>query len=343
LLPFRLRTWIKMGFIGWLAGGVVTVSLNVRGPMLPRNFPGGTFPNDPFKDINEAIRSIRFEQLAGVVALLVVVLLTALIVSLIFSYLFSRFRFILFDSVISGQVVIGRGWQRYRDQGNRYFLFWLVFNLATWVALWFIVGVPIWHAYKHGLFQGDQPLFAFFDLLASVALGLLAFGLVAGVISTLAKDFIMPMMALDNLTIGQAFSALKEYIAAEPGAWAGYFGMKLALAFGAGIVLGLASAFAFLVLLLVMMIPAAVLILLGVLAMKAAIGLGIAIFVLTGIAVVIACFCMAFCLMAPVSVFFAAYAFYFFGGRYPRLGGLLWPQPPPPAPPTLAEPATALR
>src|SRR5215831_1321599 len=244
LLPFRRRSWIKMGFIGWLAGGVVTVGLNFRGPVIPRQFPGGS--DDPFKGINEAIRSIRFEQIAGFMALLVVVLLIGLIVSLIFVYLFSRFRFILFDSVISGQVVVGRGWLRYRDQGNRYFLFWLVFHLASLVALWFLVGVPIWHAYKRGVFQGDQPLFAFLDLLATIGLGLLAYGLVAGVVSTLAKDFIMPMMALDNLSIGQAFSALREYIAAEPGAWAGYFGMKLALAVGAGIAMGIASVFVFL-------------------------------------------------------------------------------------------------
>ena len=54
LLPFRLSNWIKMGFIGWLAGGVVTVSANFRGPVLPREFPGA--PNDPFKDLNDAIR-----------------------------------------------------------------------------------------------------------------------------------------------------------------------------------------------------------------------------------------------------------------------------------------------
>src|SRR5262245_21300390 len=305
LLPFRISKWVKMGFIGWLAGGVVTVSLNFRGPSF-RDFPGGQFPKDPFKNINEAIRSIHFAQFAGFMALLVIAVLTILIVSLIFAYLFSRFRFVLFDSVISGQVVIGRGWQRYRDQGNRFFLFWLVFNLASWVALWFIVGVPIWHAYKRGVFQGDQPIFAFFDLLASIVLGLIAFGLVAGVISTLAKDFIMPMMALDDLPVGRAFSALWDYIAAEPGAWAGYFGMKLVFAILAGIALGIVSVIGVLFLFLVLMIPVAILILLGVLAMKAAVALGIAVFILTGLAAAFAFCCLLLSLMAPISVFFAA-------------------------------------
>jgi hypothetical protein len=37
-------------------------------------------------------------------------------------------------------------------------------------------------------------------------------------------------------------------------------------------------------------------------------------------------------LSAPFTVFFTSYAFYFFGGRYPKLGALLEPQPSPIAP-----------
>jgi hypothetical protein len=52
---------------------------------------------------------------------------------------------------------------------------------------------------------------------------------------------------------------------------------------------------------------------------------------------------------APVAVFLTSYSFYFFGGRYPRLGALLWPQPaapvaPPPGvpPPPLPGAAPAM-
>jgi hypothetical protein len=43
-------------------------------------------------------------------------------------------------------------------------------------------------------------------------------------------------------------------------------------------------------------------------------------------------FCLLLILTAPISVFFTSYALYFFGGRYPKLAALLWPQPMPPAP-----------
>jgi hypothetical protein len=44
---------------------------------------------------------------------------------------------------------------------------------------------------------------------------------------------------------------------------------------------------------------------------------------------------LALILTAPISVFFTSYALYFFGGRYPRLAALLWPQQPPAAEPQM--------
>jgi hypothetical protein len=334
--PFRLRTWLKMGFIGWLAGGLVTASLNFN--FSPQRFPAGQFPSDPWKDLDRvfrnAVHSIHFAQFAGFMALLMFVLVIGLIFSLIFTYLFSRFRFILFDAVVSGEVQVGRGWHSFRDPANRYFGFWLIYSLLSWAAAGLIVGLPVWRAYKSGVFEGDQPAWAFFELLASVALGLLAFAAVSAIVTTLVKDFVMPLMALDNLSVGRAFSVLWQYMAAEPGAWAGYIGMKFIFALVTGIGLAIVGILAYLILLLLLAIPVGLLIMLGIFAMKASAGLGITIFILAGLLAIAACFCLALCLAAPVSIFFAAYAFYFFGGRYPRLGGLLWPQPAPPSPQT---------
>jgi hypothetical protein len=45
---------------------------------------------------------------------------------------------------------------------------------------------------------------------------------------------------------------------------------------------------------------------------------------------------------APNAVFFTAYSLYFFGGRYPKLGGMLWPETTPPVlpPPAATVPTT---
>ncbi len=327
--PFRLGTWIKMGFIGMLGGGLATFNMNFRGPMVPSR-PAGNFPNDPFYEIQRAMRSIHLADYAHLIMIGVAV---GIAIALVFLYLFCRFRFVLFDSVISGKPTVGRGWRQYASQANRYFGFWLAFRLLTLIAIFYIVGVPLWHAYKSGVFGEDNSVVTLFQIFASIAVKAIAVGAVFGIVSTLMKDFIMPIMALDDLLIGDAWSSLWKVIASEPAAWLGYLGMKVVFSIGANFALAIAGAIAAVPAFLIIGIPVAVLAVPGVIALKA--GTTIAAAVLLALAAVLAaagfcCFYMI--LIAPFTVFFPAYAFYFFGGRYPKLGALLWPQPAPPAP-----------
>jgi hypothetical protein len=266
-----------------------------------------------------------------------------LVTGLIFQYLFCRFRFILFDSIIAGEPAIGRGWRKYASQANRYFGFWLAYRLVNWGVMALIIGLPLLRAYRSGLFNGENSLPEFFAVIASIALGALAAGIVFAIISTLAKDFVMPVLALDDLALGDAWSAVWRVMASEPGAWAAYMGLKLVAAIGTWIVLSIALLIAMLPASIVIGIPAAILIVAGVLAFKAIGTLaGIIICTLAALLLVAGFFCIFLVLAAPVSVFFASFAFYFFGGRYPKLAALLWPQPvplPPQAQPVSVQPA----
>jgi len=329
--PFRLGTWLKMGFIGMLGGGLATFSgnMNFRG-MQPAGVPRGNFPSDPWYEIQRAMRSVH---LADYLHIIVVVLAVILVISLIFLYLFCRFRFVLFDSVVTGQPAVGRGWRQYASQANRYFGFWLAFRLVTLATFALIIGLPLWHAYKSGVFSEDNSLAAFFQIMASIALGAVAAGIVLAVISTLMKDFIMPIMALDDLLLGDAWSVLWKVIASEPGAWAGYLGMKVVFAIGGSIALALGMFVAMLPAMFIIGIPVALLVVPGVFALKAgATAVAVLLFVLAGGLAAVGFSCLYLMLIAPFTVFFASYAFYFFGGRYPKLGALLWPQSPSPAP-----------
>lgn len=330
--PFRLGTWIKMGFIGLLGGGLVTFSMNMNfhGPIVPPQFPHGNLPEDPFYALQRAIRAIH---LADYLHLIVVALAVIVVVSLIFLYLFCRFRFVLFDSVITSQPTVKRGWRQYAPQANRYFGFWLAFRIVTFASMLLIIGVPLWHAYKSGAFSGDDSIVSLFQILASIALSAFAAAAVFAIVSTLMKDFIMPIMALDDLLLGDAWSALWRVIVSEPGAWLGYLGMKVVLAIGAGIALAIAGFLALLPAFVIIGIPVSVLVIPGVFALKAGATAGaIILFVIAGALGIAGLFCLYMMLIAPLTVFFPAYAFYFFGGRYPKLGALLWPQPVPPAP-----------
>lgn len=329
--PFRLGIWLKMGLIGLLGGGAVVSggNFNFRAPVIPRGVPHDDLPPHA-EDILRAIRSIHLAEYFHVFVIVIGVIVA---LALIFLYLFCRFRFILFDSVVTGQPDIERGWQKYESQANRYFGFWLVFRLVTWGALFLIVGVPLWKAYKTGLFSGDNSLPVFFAIIASVALGALVVGIAFAIVSTLAKDFVMPVLALDDLSVGDAWSAVWRVAASEPGAWAAYMGMKLLCAIGSSIALSIAFVIAVLPAVIVIGIPVGILAVLGVVAFKA-IGAVFGI-VIVCVAVLLAAagfICLLLILTAPISVFFTSYALYFFGGRYPKLAALLSPQPMPPAP-----------
>ena len=122
-------------------------------------------------------------------------------------------------------------------------------------------------------------------------------------------------------------------IQAEVGGYAGYIGMKIVMAIGAGIVVGIAT----LILGLVMAIPTVGLSILAVLTGKSA-GLTWNAYTIT-LAIVVGSILLALFLYlialisVPVIVFFPAYSIYFFAARYPALGAVLYPALPSPATP----------
>jgi hypothetical protein len=336
--PFRMKTWLKVGLIGWLAGGVAASgSFNV--PSAP-----GEMPRASGKSVEDFIHSLH---LGNYIPLIVVLVIIALMIAVAFIYLFCRFRFVLFDSVLSSDANIERGWSRYGRQAHRYFGFWLIYTVISWGALLFIVALPLWRAYKHGIFQSDDFLGEFFRLLLPIVLGMMAFAVVSAIVSSLANDFIVPMLALDDLTIGRAWAELKSAISAEPGTWAGYLGMKFLLTIAAGIVTSIAAFAVGMICLLVLLIPGIVIGLLVALIAKALgpVGLVLGILaIIVGIAaLVVLLLTIGLMITAPNAVFFTAYSFYFFGGRYPKLGAMLWPEAPPPVlpPPAVSVAPTA--
>jgi hypothetical protein len=337
--PFRMKTWLKVGLIGWLAGGAASsANFNFNMPSTPGQLPRGSG-----KSVEDFIRSLH---LSDYIPLIIILAVIALAIAVAFVYLFCRFRFILLDSVLSTDANIERGWSRYGRQAHRYLAFWLIYTFITWSALFFIVVLPLWRAYKHGIFQSDDFLAAFFRLLLPIVLGVMAFAVVGAIVSSLANDFIVPMMALDDLPIGRAWAELKTAISGEPGAWAGYLGMKLLLSIAAGIITSMAAFAVGLICLLVLLIPGIVIGIVVAVVAKAMGPVGLVLGILAaliGIAALVALlFTIGLMATAPNAVFFAAYSLYFFGGRYPKLGAMLWPEPPPVLPPPAASPAPAL-
>lgn len=255
--------------------------------------------------------------------------------AVLFTYISSVMRFVLFDSVVERQCQVRRGWSRRRRAGIRLFFWQIALLLATIAALLIVIGIPVagvamlgWftRASEHvlGLVLGGITLF----LLLLVLLAVLV------VIHVLTKDFVVPQMALEDIDALEGWRRLWPQLAAEKAGYAGYVGIKIALAIGAAIIFGIICVIAFLLLL----IPIGGMGALAVLGGKAA-GWDWNVMTVTA-AVIFGCMALGILIFAmalisvPLAVFFPAYAIYFFAPRYLPLGALLRPPAAPVAPET---------
>jgi len=312
LRPFRAGQWAKLALVGFLAGELSSGGCNGgSGFHLPPHTRGGHLP---LPNVNPVL-------LAALIALLIVV---AVVFWMLFLYVNSVMRFILFDSVIARRCEIRRSWGRWHWVGLRYFVWQLLFLFAMFVALTVLVAIPAalafaagWLEYPHQhmipLVLGGMLLFCV--VMSSVLLTL--------VVHVLTKDFVVPLMALENISAWEGWRRLLPMMRSEKGSYAGYLGMKIVMSLTAAMVVGIITV----VVILILLIPVGGFGVIAVLAGKTA-GLTWNLYTIT-LAVVVGCIVLAVLLYAvsfisvPAIVFFPAYSIYFFASRYPALDALL--------------------
>lgn len=321
--PFRFGQWARLALVGLCAGEVTS------GGASNINIPSTNMPHH-----RHFVAVPHFDP-ALLVPLIIIAVIAVPVLWLLFLYVSSRMRFVLFDSVVAKHCEIGPMWRARRAPGLQYFVWQIVFSLIMLGGFIFILGIPAlialllgwfnnWHDHLAGLIL--LGLFVFFFFLAWTLLSVL--------VHVFTKDFVVPQMALENVSAFDGWARLIPMLKAEQGRYAGYAGMKLVLAIGAGIAIGIAS----LILFLILLIPVGGLGLASVLLGKAA-GLTWNVFTIT-IAVVAGCIVLVALIYGvalisvPAIVFFPAYAIHFFAARYPLLANLIYP--PPAAPPAVS-------
>jgi len=330
---FRWGQWSRLALVGILAAeihsggcnfgnfGQLTSRPKTRGDQL---LPQGLPPGFPHIDPN---------HLSQFIGLIVAVIFIAIIVGFIFLYISSVFRFILFESVLRRHCSIGEGWQRWHRAGGRFFLWQLVFQISAGLFFLLLIGVPLAIAAAAGWIQNPQQalgrLIGGGILLVGV---IIFFALVAVAVQILAKDFLVPIMALEGLDFADGWSRLLAIMRPEPGKYIVYLLLKFVLSIAAAIVFGIIAIFPA----LAVIIPAVVLVLVG-----KATGVGwtvttISLAVILGTILLLILIYLIALVSVPATVFFPAYSIYFFASRYPNLEAILHPAP---SSATLASPA----
>ncbi len=315
--PFRITEWLKLALIGFLAGeltsGGCSFSSNYQIP-----YPGG-----PHRLLSTGLPMMNPMLYAATIAILIV---AGAIFFILFIYVNSVMRFVLFDAIVAKRSEIIRSWNLRQRPGLRYFFWQIILMLGTVAGLAILVGIPAAIAFAAGWLQkARQHLIPLILFGIVVFFCVMAWFLLSMVAQVLAKDFVVPQMALEDIGPLQAWRRLLPMIRTEKGSYAGYLGLKIVMTLGAAVVLGIIAG----ILILLMLIPVG-----GFGAIAVLIGKGagltwnlytISLAVVIGTTLVVAIIYLISFISVPATVFFPAYALYFFASRYPALSRILYP------------------
>lgn len=321
--PFQWAKWWRFGLMALLAGELQSVGCNLGDVARlgdlgdKRGGAGGGLPG-----IDKAV----------LVSIIGVLVIGVIILALVHLYLMSVARFVMFDTVATGRYRIREGWSRWNSRGWRWFGFMLVFMLISGGAVMLVL-LPFIGAIA--AIKKTGPGAAIGAILLAIPI-LLVLGIVIILLYVLAKDFAVPLVALEDEGAFAAFRRVVAMARARMGEFAGYIGIKIALSIGYSMV--------FLIATLIVFIPAvvvfvAILVAVGVSSPDALknpvlLALGITVFVVA-IFVIGVLLAMVF---APAIFFFQAYTYTWFAQRYEPLWRLLYPEQPQTVTTTPSEP-----
>ena len=319
--PFGLGQWVRLAVTGLLAGELGT--------------PGGCSAQIPFRPPNRSDQLLTqaLPRTGLWFAAIVLLVLLALVLVIALIYISSRMRFVLFDSVVAKECHIRRYWAQRSGPAFRYFAFQLLLITAVTGGVAFFASITAIIGFLTGWLRNPRQYVVPLILVGIVFFLFIAvFLFIAFVVAVLTKDFVVPQMALEDLTVAEGWRRLLARLMSEKGGFAGYVGMKIVLTIAATIAEGIAT----LIVVLALLIPIGFVALVAVLGARA---IGIAWNVFTMSLVIVAgCIVLAaiifgvLLISVPVIVFFPAYSIYFFATRYPALSTVLYPPAAPPEP-----------
>ncbi|HEY9126030.1 MAG TPA: hypothetical protein VIM62_02845 [Acidobacteriaceae bacterium] len=254
-------------------------------------------------------------------------------VMFVFFYFGARLEFVLFDIVLLNEKFIAPSWRRHRHHSWRWIGFKAIFSALLAVAcgpLFYVAYLYLLPRLQANTVLPGQPpppeLFKYLFLFYA-AIGIPA--ALAVFASSLLTNFVLPSIALEDLTVRQGLKRFFDLIKIEPGPLALFAVLKLVL----GVAGLIAMEACILIAELLCLIPIGLVALAGWFLLRSAGSAGHVV-MLAGAVLLLLAFMVAmgyglFLFMGTLHVFFQAYALYFLGGRYPMLGELLEPSLPP--------------
>ncbi len=264
------------------------------------------------------------------IALLMLAVLLCIAIGIAIFYLATRLR-LAFDHCVARQTQeIRPAWRLYRPQAWRFFKMNLLFGIIFFCAF-VLVALPFcfgfYRIYASSKPDGQFDAGSFFLLLLPFIGIVICLCLAAVVVDAVLRDFILPHMAVADVSFRQAWELVKARIGAKKGSFALYIFLRLILPTLAVMALFIAAAIPLAIVFGMLALSEA-----GLNAMRenaAGVGAIIWIFfeILLGALVTSFGLFVAVCLGGPIATWTRNYALLFYGSRCQALGEILAPPP----------------
>ncbi len=318
--PFKWSTYLKLGLVAILTEGLGS-NFHSSSPHMDHGGGNGewhgpsSFP--PF-----------FHPTPAMIAMFAAIALVAIVLSIFIFYLITRLRFAFFYSLIRNVKEIAPGWRLYRDQASRFFWLNIVVGICFMVVL-VLIAIPFaagfWRLFQANQQGGHFDIGLFLGLILPL-IPIIILLVVVGVLSDLIlRDWMLPHIALDNATAGEAWRQVRARIKAEKRQFIVYAILRVIL-----------PSIAAIATFIVLAIPG--LLLAGTIAAMewgihsaftgsagASWFVGIALEVFFGFVAFGFALLASICIGGPLSTGAREYALIFYGGRYKALGDILYP------------------
>ena len=243
LFPLKPEKWFALGFTVFLAQCGESDFNSVQMP----NFPlGGGSSGPPSRSpaatpgaelqraFDELVRTLRAD-LALYITLAVVGFLVIVGLSLLIMWFSSRAKLMMVESVIWDRVSLETQWTRAKDLGLSLFKCRVLFSLAGFLIATLGLGsaaVIGFSDFQSGNLFGPQALLGF--LLMGLAFLLLGFPL--AIATLLLDDFVVPLMVIRNVRVGEAWAICRrEVLAGNVVGLFVFYLLRAVLAFGIAI------------------------------------------------------------------------------------------------------------
>jgi hypothetical protein len=317
--PFSWGTFLKLGLVALITEGLGS---NFRSSTPSSHGGGGSSSGQ-----GPMIHSLSDIQPLWIAEGVAAILLAFVIMAVIF-YLITRLRFAFFHCLVHNTKLIRPGWELYKEQASRFF--WLNIGVAVcFLLLVGLIAIPFaagfWRVF-HDMQPGGHPNIAMLLGLILPLLPIIFCLVVLGVaLDIILRDWMLPHMALEDASAGEAWSSVWARISAEKGQFFVYAILRLILPIVASIAI-------FMILLIPGLVLAAAVagVELGIHSSFAnstgsAVAAGVMLQVFFGLVALGFAVLASICLGGPLSTGTREYAILFYAGRYKVLGDLLYP------------------